>query len=109
MDELLAAFDPAGSRAALGARMRGSSATAAGADRRRRRSLAMASSGPTTSRDWAGGAAIIGAGLAIWLLNFFYRHRRQPGIASATREERAREYFDAHGALARRGAALDGS
>lgn len=45
---------------------------------------------------YAGGAAIIGAGLAIALLNFFYR-MGVAGEDDRAAEEEAREYFDRHG------------
>ena len=45
---------------------------------------------------WAeGGAGLVGAGLSIWLLNFFYR------MSAAERErdeeDSARQFFDRHG------------
>ena len=43
-----------------------------------------------------GGAGIIGAGLAVWLLNFFFR----VGVAGDRErdaEDRAREFYDEHG------------
>jgi hypothetical protein len=43
-----------------------------------------------------GGAAIIGAGLAIWMLNLFYRIGAT-GDRERDTEEEAREYFDRHG------------
>jgi hypothetical protein len=43
-----------------------------------------------------GGAAIIGAGLAIWSINLFYRIGAS-GDRERDDEERAREYFDRHG------------
>lgn len=57
--------------------------------------VAMAMVGPDDER-YAGGAAIIGAGLAIALLNFFYR-MSAAGEADRAAEEEAREYFDRHG------------
>jgi high-affinity Fe2+/Pb2+ permease len=45
---------------------------------------------------WEGGAAIIGAGLAIWLLNLFYRIGAA-GDLERDVEERARDYYDRHG------------
>ncbi|MDX6640701.1 MAG: hypothetical protein QOF12_1712 [Solirubrobacteraceae bacterium] len=45
---------------------------------------------------WEGGAAIIGAGLAVGLLNFFYRLGAS-GDRERDAEERAREYYDEHG------------
>jgi hypothetical protein len=51
--------------------------------------------GPQDAR-WDGGAAIIGAGLAVWLLNFFFRLGAS-GDRERDTEERAREYFDLHG------------
>jgi hypothetical protein len=56
--------------------------------------LAMAL-GPQDAR-LEGGAAIIGAGLAIGLINFFYR-LGAAGDRDRDEEERAREYFDRHG------------
>ncbi len=50
---------------------------------------------PSDSR-WEGGAGVIGAGLAIWLLNAFYRVGAS-GDRERDTEERAREYFDRHG------------
>jgi len=43
-----------------------------------------------------GGAGIIGAGLAVALLNFFYRIGAS-GDHERDEEERAREYYDRHG------------
>ena len=43
-----------------------------------------------------GGAAIIGAGLAIWTINILYRVGAA-GDRERDDEERAREYFDRHG------------
>jgi len=43
-----------------------------------------------------GGAAIIGAGLAIWVINVLYRIGAS-GDRERDDEERAREYYDAHG------------
>lgn len=51
--------------------------------------------GPADAR-WDGGAAIIGAGLAVWLLNFFFRIGAS-GDRERDEEERAREFFDRHG------------
>jgi len=51
--------------------------------------------GPDDSR-WDGGAAIIGAGLAVWMLNFFFRIGAS-GDRERDEEERAREFFDLHG------------
>jgi hypothetical protein len=45
---------------------------------------------------WEGGAAIIGAGLAVWLLNFFYRLGAS-GDRERDAEEEARVYYDLHG------------
>jgi len=43
-----------------------------------------------------GGAMIVGAGLAIWLLNILYRIG-VTGDREREDEDRARAYFDAHG------------
>jgi hypothetical protein len=43
-----------------------------------------------------GGAGIIGAGLAIWLLNFLFRVGVS-GDRERDREDEARAYFDRHG------------
>ena len=43
-----------------------------------------------------GGAAIIGAGLAIWVINVLYRIGAS-GDRERDDEERAREYYDRHG------------
>ena len=43
-----------------------------------------------------GGAAIVGAGLAIWAINILYRIGAS-GDRERDAEERAREYFDRHG------------
>jgi hypothetical protein len=43
-----------------------------------------------------GGAAIIGAGLAIWTINLLYRIGAS-GDRDRDREEQARVYFDRHG------------
>jgi hypothetical protein len=43
-----------------------------------------------------GGAAIIGAGLAIWFLNWLYRIGAS-GDRERDEEDRARQYFDRHG------------
>jgi hypothetical protein len=43
-----------------------------------------------------GGASIVGAGLAVWLLNFFFR----VGVAGDRErdaEDRARQFYDEHG------------
>jgi hypothetical protein len=42
------------------------------------------------------GAMIIGAGLAVWLLNFLYRVGVS-GDRERESEDRAREYYDRHG------------
>jgi len=42
------------------------------------------------------GAAIIGAGLSIFMLNFFFR-MSAAGEDDRVAEEEAREYFDRHG------------
>jgi hypothetical protein len=57
--------------------------------------VAMAVVGPGDER-YLGGAAIIGAGLAIALLNFFFR-MGVSGDEERVAEEEAREYFDRHG------------
>lgn len=51
--------------------------------------------GPQESR-WEGGAGIVGAGLAIWLLNAFFRIGAA-GDRERDAEERAREHLDRHG------------
>jgi hypothetical protein len=56
---------------------------------------AIAASGGTEA-GWEGGAGIIGAGLAVWLLNFFFRVGVQ-GDRERDAEDAAREFFDAHG------------
>ena len=55
----------------------------------------MALTGPDDERYVAGGA-MIGAGLAVWLINWFFRLGAS-GDLDRLREEQAREYFDAHG------------
>ena len=45
---------------------------------------------------WEGGGAIIGAGMAVWLLNFFFRVGVQ-GDRERDAEDAAREFFDRHG------------
>ncbi len=57
--------------------------------------VAMALVGPDDER-YVGGAAIIGAGLSIFLLNFFFR-MSAAGEDDRAAEEEAREYFDRHG------------
>lgn len=57
--------------------------------------VAMALVGPDDDR-YAGGAAIIGAGLAIALLNFLYR-MGAAGEDDRAAEEEAREHYDRHG------------
>ena len=57
--------------------------------------VAMAVVGPDDER-YAAGGALIGAGLAVALLNFFYRIGTS-GDRERDDEERAREYFDEHG------------
>lgn len=57
--------------------------------------VAMVLVGPDDER-YSGGAAIIGAGLAIALLNFFFR-MSAVGEDDRAAEEEAREYFDRHG------------
>jgi hypothetical protein len=43
-----------------------------------------------------GGAAIVGAGLAIWAINILYRIGAS-GDRERDEEEQARDYFDRHG------------
>jgi hypothetical protein len=50
--------------------------------------------GTTTSL--AGGAGLVGAGLAIWLVSWLYRVGVD-GDGERADEERARRYFDRHG------------
>jgi hypothetical protein len=57
--------------------------------------VAMVVVGPDDER-YVGGAAIIGAGLAVWLLNWFYRLSAS-AEDERDAEEHAREYFDEHG------------
>jgi hypothetical protein len=57
--------------------------------------VAMAVVGPDDER-YLGGAGIIGAGLAIGLINFFFRIG-VAGDEERAAEEEAREYFDRHG------------
>jgi hypothetical protein len=45
---------------------------------------------------WEGGGAIIGAGLAVWLLNFFFRVGVK-GDQERDEEDAARDFFTAHG------------
>jgi hypothetical protein len=45
---------------------------------------------------WEGGAAIIGAGMSVWLLNFFFRVGVH-GDRERDAEDAARAFFDAHG------------
>lgn len=49
-----------------------------------------------TATSLVGGAGLIGAGLAIWLLSWFYRVGVD-GDRAREREERARGYFERHG------------
>ncbi|MEA2320365.1 MAG: hypothetical protein QOD81_215 [Solirubrobacteraceae bacterium] len=49
-----------------------------------------------TPEAWEGGGAIIGAGLSVWLLNFFFRVGVQ-GDRERDAEDRARQYYDEHG------------
>ena len=51
--------------------------------------------GPSDIR-WEGGLGIIGAGLAIWLINVLFRIGAT-GDRERDEEDRAREYFDRHG------------
>lgn len=46
--------------------------------------------------NWEGGAAVMGAGLSVLLLNFLYRMGVE-GDKDRGREERARRYYDEHG------------
>lgn len=57
--------------------------------------VAMAIVGPEDER-YVGGGAIIGAGLAVALLNLFYR-MSVSAEQDRDDEEAAREYFDRHG------------
>ena len=57
--------------------------------------VAMAVVGPSDDR-YVGGAAIIGAGLAVALLNWFFR-LSVSGDRERDAEEAARRYFDEHG------------
>jgi hypothetical protein len=43
-----------------------------------------------------GAAMVVGAGLAVWLLNLLYR-LGVSGDRERDREDRAREFYDAHG------------
>ena len=43
-----------------------------------------------------GGLGIVGAGIAVWLLSFFFRIGAS-GERERDAEEAAREYFDSHG------------
>ena len=49
-----------------------------------------------TATSLVGGAGLIGAGLAIWLLSWFYRVGVD-GDRAREHEERARAYFERHG------------
>ncbi|MEA2269728.1 MAG: hypothetical protein QOF29_3659 [bacterium] len=49
-----------------------------------------------TVEAWEGGGAIIGAGLSVWLLNFFFRVGVQ-GDRDRDAEDRARRFYDEHG------------
>ncbi len=49
-----------------------------------------------TTESLAGGAALVGAGLAIWLVSWLYRVGVE-GDGERADEERARRYFDRHG------------
>jgi hypothetical protein len=51
--------------------------------------------GPEDIR-WEGGMGIIGAGLAIWLINILFRIGAT-GDLERDEEDRAREHFDRHG------------
>ena len=51
--------------------------------------------GPEEYR-WEGGLGIIGAGLAIWLINVLFRIGAS-GDSERDAEDAAREYFDRHG------------
>jgi hypothetical protein len=56
--------------------------------------LVMAIGGDSNSLE--GGAAIVGAGLAIWLMNFLWRIG-VTGDRERTEEDEARAFFDEHG------------
>jgi hypothetical protein len=45
---------------------------------------------------WEGGAAIVGAGLSVWLLNFFFRVGVQ-GDRERDAEDAARDFYARHG------------
>jgi hypothetical protein len=49
-----------------------------------------------TSVSLAGGAGLVGAGLAIWLFSWLFRVGAE-GDRERAQEERARRYFDRHG------------
>ena len=49
-----------------------------------------------TTASLVGGAGLIGAGLAIWLVSWLYRVGIE-GDGERADEERARRYFDRHG------------
>jgi hypothetical protein len=49
-----------------------------------------------SAEDVLGGAALVGAGVAIWLLSWFYRSSINSN-RDREREESARRYFDEHG------------
>ena len=51
--------------------------------------------GPADAR-WEGGLGIVGAGLAIFLINLLFRFGAT-GDREREREDRAREHFDRHG------------
>jgi hypothetical protein len=49
-----------------------------------------------TDTSLEGGAGLVSAGLAIWLVNWLYRIGSR-GDAERDAEDRARDYFDRHG------------
>jgi hypothetical protein len=57
--------------------------------------VAIVAAGGTTAA-WEGGGAIIGAGLAVWLLNFFFRVGVH-GDRERDAEDAARDYYAEHG------------
>jgi hypothetical protein len=57
--------------------------------------VAIVASGGTDAA-WEGGAAIIGAGAAVWLLNLFFRIGVL-GDRERDAEDAARDFFDRHG------------
>jgi hypothetical protein len=57
--------------------------------------VAIAAAGGTREA-WEDGGAVIGAGMAVWLLNFFFRVGVQ-GDRERDAEDAARAFFDEHG------------